>query len=129
MAEIEPDADADDDLDEHGPDGQADAARRLLADDVVDAAAVDERLAEVPAQHALPVVHELHDDRVVEPVARPRPLDHAGIDVALGAADEQRRRVAGEQEEQDEEERDGEEDRRDQQQDPADDVADHSHPP
>ena len=75
---------------------------------------------------AAPVVHELHEDRVVEAVAGVGPLDHAGVDGAVAATGEQRGRVAGEEEEEEEEEGDGEEDRRDQQQDAPDDVAGHA---
>ena len=65
-----------------------------------------ERLAEVPAEHAVPVVHELHEDRLVEAVALPDALDDARVD---GAGCRRRRAASagspGSEEEQEEQER------------------------
>ena len=60
--------DPDDDLDEDRPDAEPEAGDGALAEDRVDAAVGLERVAEVPAERALPVVLELDVERVVEPV-------------------------------------------------------------
>ena len=65
---------------------------------------------------ALPVVGELHVERVVEAVALVDLLDLDRVGDPIGAAGDQVGRVAREREEEEEQERDREEDRRDDQQ-------------
>src|SRR5690606_3337423 len=122
------DRDPDDDLDDDRPDRQPDAVDGAITEDLVDAAAVQVGLAEVPLDRALPVVAELDEHRVVEPVALLDALEHALVDVPLGAAGDEARRVAREEEEEEEQERERDEDRRDDEQQAADDVARHGDP-